>query len=132
MAISPAKLDLGKDVLGVVKKLSSYREVVAIYLFGSHARGEPRPTSDVDICVMLEPGSESLETEIGGYSSPRIDTSMWHRLPLIIKFRVLKEGRLLHVGNPKQLHEIQVATLRAYHDYAPVIERRTERILAEA
>lgn len=28
-------------------------EVAAVYVFGSHARGEARPTSDLDVAVLL-------------------------------------------------------------------------------
>ena len=32
----------------------------AVYLFGSHARGEARPDSDVDLCLVAEGAEEQL------------------------------------------------------------------------
>lgn len=32
----------------------------AVYLFGSHARGEARPDSDVDLCVVAEGAAAQL------------------------------------------------------------------------
>ena len=34
----------------------------AVYLFGSHARGEARPDSDVDLCVVADGAAQQLET----------------------------------------------------------------------
>lgn len=33
----------------------------AVYLFGSHARGEARPDSDVDLCLVTEGAERQLE-----------------------------------------------------------------------
>jgi predicted nucleotidyltransferase len=34
----------------------------AVYLFGSHARGEAHPDSDVDLCLVAEGATEQLKT----------------------------------------------------------------------
>jgi predicted nucleotidyltransferase len=36
--------------------------LTAVYLFGSHARGEAQPGSDVDLCLVAEEASEQLKT----------------------------------------------------------------------
>ena len=36
--------------------------VHAVYLFGSHARGEARPDSDVDLCIVAEGAERQFET----------------------------------------------------------------------
>ncbi len=35
--------------------------LTAVYLFGSHARGEARPDSDVDLCLVAEGATEQLK-----------------------------------------------------------------------
>jgi predicted nucleotidyltransferase len=37
-------------------------QVRAVYLFGSHARGEAQPDSDVDLCIVAEDAERQLET----------------------------------------------------------------------
>jgi predicted nucleotidyltransferase len=44
------------DLRAVIESLSRRREVVAVYLFGSHARDEARPDSDVDVGVVIDFG----------------------------------------------------------------------------
>jgi len=34
----------------------------AVYMFGSHVRGEARPDSDVDLCIVAEDAERQLET----------------------------------------------------------------------
>ena len=34
----------------------------AVYLFGSHARGDARPDSDVDLCIVADGAEKQLET----------------------------------------------------------------------
>jgi predicted nucleotidyltransferase len=34
----------------------------AVYLFGSHARGDARPDSDVDLCIVADGAARQLET----------------------------------------------------------------------
>ena len=34
----------------------------AVYLFGSHARGDARPDSDVDLCIVADRAERQLET----------------------------------------------------------------------
>jgi UTP:GlnB (protein PII) uridylyltransferase len=38
----------------------------AVYLFGSHARGEAHPDSDVDLCLVAEGATEQLQVEPQG------------------------------------------------------------------
>lgn len=37
----------------------------AVYLFGSHARGEGRPDSDVDLCLITEGAEQQLQVAQG-------------------------------------------------------------------
>ena len=36
----------------------------AVYLFGSHARGQARPESDVDLCIVTEGAEKQLEAAV--------------------------------------------------------------------
>lgn len=48
----------------ITAKLKQRPEVLAIYLFGSYAKGYAREDSDIDIGVMLDPDSESVVPRI--------------------------------------------------------------------
>src|SRR2546422_2533417 len=58
----PASLQPHKEAL--VRCLEAMDRVLplsAVYLFGSHARGEARPDSDVDLCLVAEGAERQLE-----------------------------------------------------------------------
>jgi predicted nucleotidyltransferase len=54
----PASLQPRRETLArCLEAIGRVRRVRAVYLFGSHARGEARPDSDVDLCIVAD-GSE--------------------------------------------------------------------------
>ena len=57
----PASLQSRRDTLAkCLEAVDRVRRVQAVYLFGSHARGEARPESDVDLCIVAEGAEEQL------------------------------------------------------------------------
>ena len=59
----PASLRDQRDTLA--KCLHAMNQAVpltAVYLFGSHVRGEARPDSDVDLCLVANGAAEQLKT----------------------------------------------------------------------
>jgi len=44
------------EVDGILTKAKKDADVVAVFLFGSRARGESVPGSDTDVCLVLRPG----------------------------------------------------------------------------
>jgi predicted nucleotidyltransferase len=44
-----------------LEAIDRVRPLRAVYLFGSHARGDARPDSDVDLCLVAEGAEEQFE-----------------------------------------------------------------------
>lgn len=107
---------LDQTLSKIIEAIKAYPEVIAIYLFGSHARGEATPLSDVDIAVILENPTPELEAEIGSFSSPQMDIVLFHRLPLHIKHEVFKYGKEIFVRSEEKLLAIKLDVLREYLD----------------
>ena len=116
-----------KGIDKIIEPFKKNRDVISIYLFGSYARGREKPFSDIDICVVAAKGAD--RDEILSHSSKKIDISIFHDLPLSMRFRVIKEGKLLFSRDELKLHRTIVATIRSYLDFKPHIMRRTERVL---
>lgn len=85
-------------------------DVLAVLLFGSAARQEQTPRSDIDVCLVLVPPGCRERRQINSYeraflSHKRLayltdfdlDLHIFQQLPLYIRRRVLKEGRVLFV-----------------------------------
>ncbi len=112
------------NIKPVIDELHTKKNVIALILFGSVARDQSRQFSDIDLCVVTRTNIvESDRVDILSYGSGKIDVSLFHDLPLTIRFRVLKEGKILFCKDDLYLHRITVTTVREYLDCAPLIRK---------
>ena len=115
-----------------VDELKKHKEVKAVYLFGSYAKGTNLPFSDIDICILTEKRiSSTKKANIIANSSDNVDIVLFSELPVTIRYRILKEGKLLFVRNEAEIHSAAVQTLKEYLDYRPLIERFSEEYFGD-
>ncbi|MBN2042391.1 MAG: nucleotidyltransferase domain-containing protein [Candidatus Aenigmarchaeota archaeon] len=98
--------------------------VIAVIMFGSRVRGGTRKDSDVDVCLVLKRGRmdrESLfRTELkytGIAKSDKLDISLFQTLPVFIKTRVLREGKVLLSKNDEMLYDIAFSTIKEFEEF---------------
>lgn len=120
-----------EDVIAKAKKDES---VLAVMLFGSQARGEGMPASDVDVCLVLSPGKETkadqeaVKWEYLSFQSKRLDLHIYQQLPLYIQTRVLKEGKVLFCRDEDALYKTAYRTARAFEDFRPFYREYLEQV----
>ena len=98
-------------------------EILGVLLFGSVCRGEKSKASDVDVCLVLSP--HFLKTGHLAFSHKRLeylndfslDIQIFQAIPLYIRKRVLREGRLLYVRDEDQLYDLALRTAKEYGDF---------------
>ncbi len=123
--------DIPEAIAPVVEDLKQQDAVLALILFGSVARGCERPFSDIDLCIVTGYGTpEAVRAELLGYGSGKIDVSIFSELPVQIRFRVMREGKVLFVRDPLALHRILASSVREYLDIAPLIRRYCRHAIA--
>jgi len=118
-----------EEIQKVIKELSKFKCVSCIFLFGSQANGKARKDSDTDIAVLTKDCSEKDIARIRGYSSEKVDISIFSKLPLIIQFRVLKEGKILFCKDEKQLYDTKVYVFKRYLDFSIFINKFYRRVI---
>lgn len=95
--------------------------VLALILFGSQARGGATSASDVDVCLVLEPGVPSDlpadRKRLDYLAEGDLDLTIFQQLPLPIRSRVLREGKVLFVRDADRLYELAVRTARAFEGF---------------
>lgn len=121
---------------------ASLDSVMLAYLFGSQARGQGGPLSDVDVAVLL---ADTLDEDavfdmrleiIGGlmdiFHTNDVDVVVLNQAPLALRFRVLRDGVLLYCRDRQAMIGFIVRTSSEYVDFKPVLERHERAILARA
>lgn len=113
----------------VLAQIKRHPKVVAIYLFGSYAKGEAKPISDIDIAVVLREEDPITEAEIGSLYSDSIDLVLVHRLPLYIQFEVFKYGKEIFVRDEEYLMEIKRNVLKNYLENSWLYHRIKSKVI---
>ncbi len=116
------------DVPKIAAGIGRIKGVKAVYLFGSRANGKSGSLSDIDMCII---GSlnEKDRLKAMGHASDNLDISFFSDLPLIIKFRVLKEGKSLFCRDELFMKELKRAVFLAYLDYSVFANHFYKRVL---
>ena len=116
------------DIRHVVEEIRKEKGIEAVYLFGSAVSGKKKPYSDIDICVVTGEGAD--EEKILSNSSEKIDTSLFWKLPLNVRFRVMKYGKPLFVKDMMKMQRTAKDTVLAYLDFKPLLSRYNSRFLS--
>lgn len=103
-----------------------------IYLFGSTARGDARPDSDVDLAVKIGPGAppsplfELLKAGNRAAGTGVLHLVIFDHAPAVLRHRIFEEGRLLIERNPVTRMAAQVQAMREVYDLDPVERAEAE------
>jgi predicted nucleotidyltransferase len=115
----------------LLERARADRDVLAVIPFGSHARGEPSPASDVDVCLVLagDPDRAAQTAKRLAYlGETDADVAVFQSLPLHIRSRILGEGRILFVRDEDALYALAVRTVRAWEDFRHIHRRYLDEV----
>ncbi len=108
-------------------------EAVAVFVFGSRARGAAGPMSDVDIAVLLtataarlhradEYKARLLADLMSALGTRDVDLVLLNEAPPLLSHRVLRDGVPLRVTDERALAEFRFFSLQTYLDTKPLRE----------
>jgi len=106
-------------------------DVVAGYVFGSIAQGRTRPSSDVDVAVLLSDGLDGgtrfarrlrLGAEVEDVIGCQTDLVVLNDAPPLLQHQVLKHGRLLFERDRAARVEFEVRAGKIYADLKPMYD----------
>jgi len=108
----------------IVERIAKLNGVKAVYLFGSQISGKTHIHSDIDICVIGEKEEdEKLEDELLEFMTDNLEVIYFWRLPIWVKFRVLREGKPLIIKDKNFVDECKIKTMNEYFDYQPTLNK---------
>ena len=111
-------------------RFSAFPEVVAVYLFGSAARGTRGKRSDVDIAVLTRARETSrrrsrslveyVQAACDALGTDNVDVVLLRRAPIALRHEVFREGKPLLVRDPEALTRFRLESSRNYLDTIPL------------
>ena len=119
------------DVKRLLEKARADPEVLAIIQFGSTIRGEARDDSDIDVCLVFgldKIDRLALSRKWLEYAGLDLDLHVFGLLPLYIRRRILKEGRVLFCRDEDELYELAFRTAQAFEDYKHIYREYLEEV----
>ena len=115
----------------VINKAKKDRDVLAVAIFGSYARKENH--RDIDICLFLQSKASNLETskkklEYIKIAKNKFDIQIFQQLPLYIRHRILKEGKIVLCKDEDKLYDIAIHFAKEYEDFRPLYKSYMEAV----
>lgn len=107
------------------------------FLFGSRARREARPDSDLDLAVMCDRELSLLARSrlAGAVASalgvPEVDLVVLSEASLELRAKVIREGQLVHSVDEPARVAFQVRTLSEFLDFEPTLRMHERRVLEQ-
>lgn len=132
-----------EKVLSCVPMLHSYfaslDQVLIAYLFGSHARNQAGPESDVDIAVLLhEPIDDddcfamrlNMIADVSDVLKyQEIDVIILNQASLVLRYHVVHDGLVLYCRDEQTRIMFTSRCVMEYLDFKPMLERQQRAIL---
>jgi predicted nucleotidyltransferase len=113
--------------------LAEHPEVLDAYLFGSHARGQPQPHSDVDVAVFVDPAkvpasafgyeAELTSALMSALGTNRVDVVLLNTAPPLLYHRVLRDGVRVLSRDLAATTTREGAALSRYCDFVPQLSK---------
>ena len=113
--------------------LASRDEVLEAYLFGSHARGQAGPDSDIDVAVYIDRSAAEeghwgyraeLTTDLmAALGTDDVDVVVLNEAPILLYHRVLHDGVRLLSRDLRATTSRAGQALSRYFDFLPQLDK---------
>jgi predicted nucleotidyltransferase len=102
--------------------LSAFPNAWAIYVYGSFARGDESPASDVDLAVLLPPDETIADllgviSEVATRIHREVDLVDLRRVSDVLRREVLTDSQTLYISRPDQVLEWEGTAISRYQRY---------------
>lgn len=132
----PVIADLDRHVEEIFRDVPG---VVAVYIFGSVARGQERPESDVDVAVLFADAPAptfdaqpyALEALLERRLGRPVEIVVLNRAPVDLRIRVQRDGCIAVDRDPAARLRYEVRTRNEAWDIEPILRRYRQPLRVE-
>lgn len=119
--------------------LKRYPGVAFAYVYGSTAKGKTHKASDLDIALGFSRAVSDetfykifneLDDQLA-IPAEKLDLKNFAELPLAVRFRVVRDGKLIYLKDYKTHREMVFKTIDFYHDELPVMQKFNQLFLKQ-
>ncbi len=108
----------------ILEKIKKDKEVIAAALFGSSLKGKGR---DIDLCIFLGKKINNKEATkkriaLSGQFGDKFDINIFQQLPIYVRIRIIKEGKIIFCRDEDRLYEIAFDTVKEFDSYKNLYE----------
>jgi predicted nucleotidyltransferase len=128
-------MDVDERAVDRVRSLAASTPALRmLILFGSRARGDAWARSDWDLAYVGDPGFDAdglLSRLATVLAADRIDLVDLERAGGQLRFRVARDGRVLHVDDETRFERFWFDAVSFWCDAEPIVRRGYDDLLAE-
>ena len=114
-------------------------DLIAVYLFGSSARGEVKPLSDIDLAILLADNLTDHKIETKMFieamrimETEEIDLITLNTAPLRIQYGVLRNKKVIYNSDTVKRIDFENRVIMEYLDFAPMRQMFNTEFLRNA
>jgi predicted nucleotidyltransferase len=131
---------MSTDLKLLLKELVAWaqaqQEIMALYLYGSHATGKANALSDVDVAVLAREGLSQqqlwrLEDRWATRWPEMVEMRVLNLAPLPFRYEVTAHGRRLWAADPGAVADLESLIWCQYWDVRPRLERAWEHYVQQ-
>jgi predicted nucleotidyltransferase len=111
----------------LINRISKDKEIVALFTFGSLARGDLKPLSDLDFGILVIPTLDRRQRfdkhlELIGvfnehFETDEIDLVLMNDAPMRYSYNIIKSGELLFCADSDILRDFIEKSIKLYLDF---------------
>lgn len=129
------------DLKKIAEYLSGERPVIAVYLFGSLAKGAATEKSDIDLGILLKQDFDFLADfayklrlmgELRDITGKTVDIVFINRADPILQHQIRKYGRIIFESDRIRRIEYEVHARKQYFDFLHLHKKYMEKVLSRA
>ena len=119
---------MADELNAIVGRAKKDKDILAVIVFGSYARKEAY--RDIDVCLVLFPADSKKQYEHDKIFMSKkkldylkhftkTDIQIFQQLPLYIRSRVLKDGKIILCKDNDLLYDISFRTIKDFNYFEP-------------
>jgi uncharacterized protein len=138
----PLPPDIDHRIERLAQRLASDPRVAAVWLFGSHARGEADALSDVDLALLAEGRGNRPELDrhrekwllaaFDELGSEEVSLLVLNLAPVALRHAALRDAQLLWARRPELAADFEAWTRKEFFDFKRYLDAYDRELFARA